>query len=120
MSRVSRILIASLLVNKPCYIRKPPSIALLNKSPRRTMVQMAYNSEETDYFEMSIRNTKRVANLLARHDPPCPYCNGCGYLDCDACEKGCWRCKNSKIKECPFCKGDGKGRPAYSRVPAKK
>lgn len=120
MSGISRILITSLLVNKPCYINNPRSIPLLNKQPRRTMVNMSSNSEETDYLEMSIRNGRLCANLLTRGNPYCSYCNGGGYIRCTACEKGCWRCKNSKFIECPFCNGDGKSRPAYAKVPSKK
>lgn len=113
MSRISRVLIASLLINKPTYVN--------NRSiTSRTSIKMCSDSDKIDYFEMTVRNTKLCANILAKHDPPCPYCNGGGYLDCDSCTKGCWRCKSSKIKECPFCKGDGRGRPAYSRLPVKK
>ena len=125
MQRVSTIFISSLIINRPrCITGFSNKLMISSMNNRRFLSAMPdfdfddYRS--TDYYEMTIRNTKMVANLLAKHDPPCGYCGGAGYVDCESCQHGCWRCQNSKIQEYPFCNGDGRGRPAYVSVPSKK
>lgn len=59
------------------------------------------------------RTTESINNKLSKQSITCHYCNGFGYVVCEKCDNGCWRCDNTKLKTCSFCNGTGKGRYAY-------
>ena len=76
------------------------------------------NDRGIDYKRLAVIKTEQLKNLYKhKSNPPCQYCHGSGYTECYYCNKGCWRCKQTTLLECPFCSGDGESRPAYSTVP---
>ena len=73
-----------------------------------------------DYKELAIRRANALKNLYApKTFTPCHYCHGTGYIECTFCNDGCWRCEHTTMLKCPFCGGDGEGRPIYQTVPNK-
>ena len=73
-----------------------------------------------DYKELAIRRTHALKNQYApKTFSPCYYCHGSGYVECRYCNDGCWRCDNTTMMKCPFCGGNGEGRPAYQTIPNK-
>ena len=53
---------------------------------------------------------KMAFNKLSSTWPPCFYCNSYGYVECHSCSDGCWKCRHTKMLECPVCNGNGKGK----------
>lgn len=73
-----------------------------------------------DYKELAIRRTNALKNLYApKTFSPCQYCHGTGYVECRHCNDGCWKCEHTTMIKCPFCDGNGEGRPAYQFIPNK-
>ena len=62
------------------------------------------------------RMMKVITNKMSQDWPPCYYCGSSGFVDCDNCMDGCWKCQHTRMLECPFCSGSGKGR--YARQEA--
>ena len=60
------------------------------------------------FYNKIRKNKKNKKNKLN-----CIYCNGSGYLKCNYCKNGCWRCNNTTLLKCFFCYGSGEGRYAY-------
>ena len=95
------------------------SISTTRKLSIAQMAESDYYSY-IDYKELAIRRTNALKNLYApKTFSPCQYCHGTGYVECRHCNDGCWKCEHTTMIKCPFCDGNGEGRPAYQFIPNK-
>ena len=46
-----------------------------------------------------------IVNKIKTTGIPCQYCQGSGFLQCQSCISGCWRCDNSTLCLCLYCRG---------------
>ena len=46
-----------------------------------------------------------VVNKVGTTGNPCRHCQGSGFLQCHSCISGCWRCDNSTLCLCLYCRG---------------
>mgnify|MGYP001291467332 CR=1 FL=1 len=53
------------------------------------------------------RNITSLVNMSNRGGIYCGNCRGAGYITCNSCSKGCWKCDDSTIKKCDSCNGTG-------------
>jgi len=44
-----------------------------------------------------------------KNEVPCEFCHGTGLTECLRCFNGCWECENTRIVECKYCGGTGRG-----------
>ena len=79
-----------------------------------------YGIFQIDYLKYSERILNIQQNKLSNKNVNCPYCHGYGFITCDKCEYGCWRCEKTTLQKCLYCKGDGGARLAYNYLPVKK
>ena len=71
------------------------------------------NADDYQFIERQKRLILMKKNKLKNMEPdaiPCAYCEGEGYLECNKCEQGCWRCNHTGLEKCPFCDGSGDGK----------
>ena len=95
------------------------SVSITRKLSTAQMAEPDYYSY-IDYKELAIRRTNALKNLYApKTFSPCQYCHGTGYVECRHCNDGCWKCEHTTMIKCPFCDGNGEGRPAYQFIPNK-
>ena len=83
------------------YLPVTSMISLSTQKP--TFLLINYNN----LFKRSITCYR---NKIYSQSLPCTYCKGTGYIPCNHCSSGCWRCEDSTMEKCPYCNGDGKGR----------
>ena len=49
-----------------------------------------------------------LSNKL-KNEIPCEFCYGTGFNECLRCFNGCWECENTRMAECQYCGGTGRG-----------
>lgn len=65
---------------------------------------------QINYKNMIQKRSKSYINKISSYNLPCIFCKGSGFVECRLCNTGCWRCHNTKMQECIYCNGSGKGR----------
>ena len=120
---------------KACY-RKTP-IQVINKARVFSMQTKLHsqdfslwNIKNNEYYNskqfgkaLRLKNKRLmrvISNKMSQTWPPCYYCGSSGFVDCDNCTHGCWECQHTKMLECPFCNGSGKGRYARQEATVRK
>lgn len=75
--------------------------------------KLHYIPKDFNKMRMSSKIQLKMAfNKLSGTFPPCFYCHSTGYVECRCCTDGCWKCRHTKLLECPICNGNGKGKLA--------